>query len=597
MLRSRWAVALSAAALFVTSCAERSPLAPSVTPLSRSASVTGPLLVINEVMADPEKAGDENGEWFEVHNAGSVAVNMQGWKIVSSNDAEHTIATSVNVAAGGYAVLARNGSSAKNGGVNENYTYGTTLNLANAADWLILRDGSGATVDSVSWSSMPTAATRGVKDPTSDNTLVGGANWQTATSTYGKGDKGTPGAVNDGYTAPAQPVATVTVTPSSASIVEGTTQQFTAVAKDANGNTVSTTFTWTSSTTSVATVSASGLATAVSAGSATITATSANGVAGSASLTVTTGGGGGGGGGTPAELVVRVLDIGQGDANIITNGASKVIIDGGPDAIRFGFLLDSLGLNNTTIDVVILSHEHQDHHSGLRELFKTSRNITVRYFFENKNVYSNIQLAELRDSINARVSRGTLIYRDTDDPCVNGAPLCTITMDGGAKLHVMKPNPAGTTANNRSTPVKLVGPDSASFSMWFAGDAEHEAISWFDTGANYDVAPGMKVNVLKSNHHGSCNGVMNRYADLTNPDYATMSVGASNTYGHIHNQTKTLWSGRAKPWYRTDQNGTITFRSPGTVGGGYTVAVGKGSVSMSGGTDGTSSQTQCNPIP
>ena len=58
------------------------------------------------------------------------------------------------------------------------------------------------------------------------------------------------------------------------------------------------------------------------------------------------------------ELIVRLLDIGQGDATYIRNGSSRVIIDGGPDTAAFGRYLDSLGLNNSTIDVVILSHLH-----------------------------------------------------------------------------------------------------------------------------------------------------------------------------------------------------------------------------------------------
>lgn len=583
--------------LIAVGCIDQAVVEPELYRRS-SLVVSGPLLIINEILPDPSAVTDDRGEWVEVHNAGTAAVNIQGYQLASGNDAVHTVTSSLTIAAGGYAILARDGTKSKNGGVTANYVYGDGVTLANSTDWVALRDAGGVTVDSVAWTSVPAGASRGVKDPTTSNTDVDGANWQTSTTVFGKGDRGTPGRVNDGYVAPALPAATVTVAPATASIIAGSTQQFTATAKDANGAIVATTFTWSSSNTAVATVDGSGLATGIAAGSATITATSANGTSGSSALTVTVaGGGGGGGGGGSEEVVVRVLDVGQGDANLITNGLSKVIIDGGPDPVRFGFLLDSLGLNNSTIDVVIMSHEHVDHLSGLRELFRTSRNITITYFFENKNVYSTVALNELRDSINARVSRGQLIYRDTDDPCVNGAPLCTVTMNGGAKLHVMRPNPAGTTANNRSTPVKLVGPDSASFSMWFAGDAEHEAIDWFDTGANYDVSPGMKVNVLKSNHHGSCNGVKTWYADLTNPDYVTMSVGASNTYGHIHTQTKNLWGARGKPWYRTDQNGTVTFRSSGVPGAGYTVTVGKGQTSMSGSTDGTSSQTQCNPIP
>lgn len=376
----------------------------------------------------------------------------------------------------------------------------------------------------------------------------------------------------------------MTVTPSSASIAPGATQQFSATAFDAAGNAVSTTYTWSSSNTAVATVNAAGLATGVAAGSAQIRATAANGVHGEAALTV--------GSGSTAELVVQVLDVGQGDAHYIVNGTSRVFIDAGPDTTRFRQHLDALGLSNTTIDVVILSHQHFDHHSGLRELFKSSRGITVRYFFENKDAFSNTALQSLRDSINARVARGELIYRDTDDPCGNGAAICTIVMNGGARLHIMRPKPDGSTPNNRSTPVKLVGPDSASFTMWFAGDAEHEAIDWFDA-TNYDINPGMKVNVLKGNHHGSCNGIRSRYMDLLNPDWVTFGVGSTNEYGHIHTQTKDLLQARGKPWYRTDLNGTIIIRSPGTPGGGYTISPARAGISLSGSTDRTSGQTAC----
>ena len=466
-----------------------------------------PQVVVNEVMSNPDAVSDDAGEWFEVHNRGAADVSLQGWRIASGNDAVHTISAAVSVPAGGYLVLARSGAPGANGGVAAGYAYGTGVTLVNTSDWLALRDASGATVDSVAWSASPAGVSRGVRDPSADNTFLAGVNWTAQTTPYGGGDRGTPGARNDGYVAPRPDTA-----------------------------------------------------------------------------------------GASSELVVHVLDVGQGDATLVTNGSSRVLIDGGPDTIRMGKLLDSLGLNNTTIDVVVLSHPHYDHHAGLRELFRASRGITVRFFFENRDVYANTALRRLRDSVDARAARGQLVLRDTDDPCANGTALCTITLNGGAKLHVMRPNPKGTTPNNRSTPLKLVGPDSASFSMWLAGDAEHEALGWFDTGADYDVFPGMKVNVVKGNHHGSCNGVRSRFVQLTDPDWVVFSLAARNDYGHVHRQTRALYTAFGKPWYRTDQNGTITLRSPGTPGGGYTVTPMRNGSSLPGPVDRASTQGACNPL-
>ena len=294
------------------------------------------------------------------------------------------------------------------------------------------------------------------------------------------------------------------------------------------------------------------------------------------------------------ELIVRVLDIGQGDATYIRNGSSRVIIDGGPDTAVFGRYLDSLGLNNSTIDVVILTHAHLDHYSGLRELFKTRRNIRVRYFFENKDLSAAMTLARLRDSILSRMDRDSLVYRDTDDPCSNGLSICTITMTGGAKLHIMAPPLAadGTAANNRSTPVKLIGPDSASFTMWLAGDAEPSEIHGFES-AGYAENPGMTASLLKANHHGSCNGVSRRYLALTDPQWVVVSLGAANGYGHMHTQAKNLYRNAGVPWYRTDRNGTVTIRSPGTPGGGFTITPDRDGVSLSGQSDRVSRQPGC----
>ena len=440
------------------------------------------VVAIARVMADPRDVPDERGEWVELRNAGAAAVELRGWQLRSANDAPYTIDAALRLPAGGSVVLGRSADRRANGGAPVAHAWGRALALSNGADWLVLADGRGRTVDSVAWSSAPRGRAF----------------------------------------APARP-APLPVEPAPAA-------------------------------------GAPGIPTAPA--------------------------------GPAAELVVRVLDVGQGDAIYVENGGSRAIIDGGPDAARFGRLLDSLGLNGQTIDVVVLTHPHYDHHAGLRELFRTRRRISVRYFFENRDAYPNAALEQLRDSVAARARRGELTVRDTDDPCGDGRAVCTVRLRGGALLHVLRPASASQEANDRSAPVKLVGPDSAAFTMWLAGDAERTAMAWFDS-TGYDRRPGMDVDVLKLDHHGSCDGSTARYLSLTTPAWAVATVAGPNDYGYVHAQTKALLRAERVPWYRTDVNGTVTIRTPGTRGGGFTVTPSRGAASADGRSDRRSSQEAC----
>src|SRR5207249_1116245 len=108
---------------------------------------------------------------------------------------------------------------------------------------------------------------------------AGGPVTMTATS---EGQSGTASITVSGV-----PVASVTVSPASASVPVGQTQQLTATLKDANGNVLTgRPVAWASNNTPVATVTGTGLVTGKVAGSATITATS-EGQNGTAAITVT----------------------------------------------------------------------------------------------------------------------------------------------------------------------------------------------------------------------------------------------------------------------------------------------------------------------
>ncbi|HEX8904282.1 MAG TPA: DNA/RNA non-specific endonuclease, partial [Longimicrobiaceae bacterium] len=293
-------VALTAAlGLFVAACTDTgTELVTPNAPRGDVVSSTG--LMITEVMPDPSKVADTAGEWFEVYNGGTAAVNLQGYKIVSAAgltaSESHTIASAVVVDPGEYVVFGNNANTATNGGVPVAYSYGSSITLNNgsstsANEWLALRTPANVTLDSVAYAvrvlpanpgpyTPPTGASRAVIDLTADNTIISGSNWATSVSTYGLGDKGTPGQPNQGGSPVSVTVRISWVTP-------GTTFKVTASAVDSVGKPASTNFKWKSDNTAIATVdSLTGVATGVSLGVAQLTATASNGVSGTAPLFV-----------------------------------------------------------------------------------------------------------------------------------------------------------------------------------------------------------------------------------------------------------------------------------------------------------------------
>jgi predicted extracellular nuclease len=157
-------------------------------------------VIINEIMQNPSAVSDSSGEWFEVHNPTASPVDINGWTIKDNGTDSHVISNGgpLNVPAGGFVVLGRDADFSGNGGVNVDYQY-VGLFLANGDDELILLDTTLAEIDRVEWDGGPAfpdpnGASMSLVEPTLDNNV--GSNWCTASTPYGAGDLGTPGAAN-----------------------------------------------------------------------------------------------------------------------------------------------------------------------------------------------------------------------------------------------------------------------------------------------------------------------------------------------------------------------------------------------------------------
>ncbi|MBT3216536.1 MAG: T9SS type A sorting domain-containing protein [Candidatus Marinimicrobia bacterium] len=157
-------------------------------------------IVITEVMPNPSAVSDSYGEWFEVYNADTVSLDLNGWIIKDDGSDTHTISVtdSLPILPGGYLVFGRNEDSTTNGGFTVDYEY-SNFTLGNSTDEVLLVDTENAIVDQVAYTtSFPfgNGASMYLIDMTADNN--DGSNWTVSTMPFGDGDYGTPGkAWND----------------------------------------------------------------------------------------------------------------------------------------------------------------------------------------------------------------------------------------------------------------------------------------------------------------------------------------------------------------------------------------------------------------
>jgi hypothetical protein len=161
-------------------------------------------LAFTEIMADPTISTDSDGEWFEMRNLTARVIDLSGCMIESSTSTgmESFTITSLSVAPGAYVTFARN----SNAPFVADYTYNAGINLNNTTDSLALYCDDGMATHLVDYVGYDNGAT--FPDPTGASISLNparvsatqndlGSNWCAASSSFGVGDLGTPGAAND----------------------------------------------------------------------------------------------------------------------------------------------------------------------------------------------------------------------------------------------------------------------------------------------------------------------------------------------------------------------------------------------------------------
>ena len=249
---------------------------------------------------------------------------------------------------------------------------------------------------------------------------------------------------------------------------------------------------------------------------------------------------------------VTVLDVGQGDAILVEGGrGGRLLVDGGPDPGRLLVALDArLPAWDRRIDLLVLTHPHEDHVAGLALLLSRYR---IGRTFEPGMIgpgpgYRAWQTALTRLGLRpGRLSTGDRFDLDQVRFRVLWPDRDRVPRE---------PADGGTAINNVS--IVLLG-EVGRQRFLLAGDIEDGIDPTL-------VARGLpRVDLLKIAHHGSRTSSTGPFLDAVRPRVAIASAGAGNPYGHPTKATLDRVAARGAEVLRTDRNGSVEVTLDGQV--------------------------------
>ncbi|MDD5040372.1 MAG: MBL fold metallo-hydrolase [Patescibacteria group bacterium] len=248
------------------------------------------------------------------------------------------------------------------------------------------------------------------------------------------------------------------------------------------------------------------------------------------------------------DLRVTFFDVGQGDSIFVqTPSGDSILVDGGPDAGVLPKIGNALPFYDHTIDLVVLTHEHADHACGLVDVLE--RYAVRALLYEDAGSESPCVVA-LREMV-----------REKNIPVVepHGGQAFTF---GLTSIHVLFPEVNNEQAKpknlNAMSIVVRVSYQNTSFLL--TGDAPTEVEKVLVEKNN----SALGSDVLKVGHHGSRYSSSEEFLETIDPEYAIISVGAGNSYGHPHRSVIMLLQKFGMRTFRTDEVGDIRMVSDGT---------------------------------
>ena len=242
----------------------------------------------------------------------------------------------------------------------------------------------------------------------------------------------------------------------------------------------------------------------------------------------------------PEQMDVHFIDVGQGDATLVTCGGHAMLIDAGDDTKGTAIQNYLQKQKISKLDYLILTHPDADHIGGAPVIITkfTIGKVFVSNFEKDNKTYQKLmqslddkRLKPLTPTVNSKYTLGT------------------------ASITILAPGDTYDNPNDASIALLL---KNGNRSFLFTGDAGEDAENdMLKTGID------ISADVYKVGHHGSKYSISQDFFNAVDPFYAVISCGEGNSYGHPHAETLNTLRTSGVMVYRTDEEGTIIATTDG----------------------------------
>ena len=243
------------------------------------------------------------------------------------------------------------------------------------------------------------------------------------------------------------------------------------------------------------------------------------------------------------QLEVHHINVGQGESIYIElPDGSDVLIDAGKSnygSTVVNYLKEQE--KNIDIEYLIATHPDADHIGGMSEVFKQ---LNVKNFIYPTDAPHD-----------TKTWQNVLSLADSEGCTIKDSTPGTTFNIGGATMKFIQPSVDYSDNNDDSVVTYLEYKD---VNFMFTGDIEAEAEK--DMVAQNLV---IDVDFMSVPHHGSKGSSTEAFLAKAKPEYAIVSVGADNSYGHPSADALNRYNAIGSKVYRTDQLGDIVIKTDG----------------------------------